>query len=170
MVDWKMKSGVSQSLSTRRPQPHSTCSYLSLNTNCSNSCSYTKTILLQKNYLIYTKEPAPTLCFNSMPRLSSQVNRENFCLQWTSLIYLTLTQEKVVYWMNQYLNKKLPRGYQYADQRDRWRVDITAQDNYTTWLLRHYNIESTNRKSVPYFAVNLMVAKSMGWVVETSSN
>ena len=72
--------------------------------------------------------------------------------------------------MNQYLNKKLPRGYQYADQRDRWRVDITAQDNYTTWLLRHYNIESTNRKSVPYFAVNLMVAKSMGWVVETSSN
>lgn len=48
-------------------------------------------------------------------------------------------------------------------------MDIQAQDN-TTWLLRHYNTGSMNRKNVPYFAVNLMLAKSMGWVVEKSSN
>ena len=72
--------------------------------------------------------------------------------------------------MDQDLNKKLPTGYQFADINDRWRVDITAQDNDTTWLLRHYNIDSTNRKSVLYFAVNLMLAKRMGWVVEKSSN
>ena len=77
---------------------------------------------------------------------------------------------KVVRWMDQDLNKKLPTGYQFPDNNDRWRVDITFQDNNTTWLLRHCNIHSTNRKSVPYFAVNLMLAKRMGWVVEKSSH
>ena len=77
---------------------------------------------------------------------------------------------KVVRWMDQDLNQKLPTGYQFADDNDRWRVDITAQDNNTTWLLRHYNIDSTNRKSVPYLAINLMLAKRMGLVVETSRN
>ena len=77
---------------------------------------------------------------------------------------------KAVRWMDQDLNKKLPRGYQFADNNYRWRVDIQAQDNNTTWLLRQYNIDSTNRKSVPYFAVNLMLAKRMGWEVEKSSN
>ena len=77
---------------------------------------------------------------------------------------------KAVRWMDQDLNKKLPTGYQFADNNYRWRVDIQAQDNNTTWLLRHYNIDSTNRKSVPYFAVNLMLAKRMGWEVEKSSN
>ena len=74
-----------------------------------------------------------------------------------------------VRWMDQDLNKKLPTGYQFADNNDRWRVDIQAKDNNTTWLLSHYNIDRTNRKSVPYFAVNLMLAKRMGWVVEKSS-
>lgn len=78
--------------------------------------------------------------------------------------------EKVVRWMNHDLNKRLPTGYRFADDNDRWRVVITAQDNYSSWLLRHYNIDSTNRKSVPYFAVNLMLGKCMGWVVEKSSN
>ena len=77
---------------------------------------------------------------------------------------------KVFHWMHQDLNKKLPTGYQFADNNDRWRVDLFAQDNYTTWLLRHYNIESTDRKSVLYLAINLMIAKRMGWVVETASN
>ena len=76
----------------------------------------------------------------------------------------------VVRQMDQDLNKKLPTGYQFADSNDRWRVNIAAQDNNTTWLLPHYNIDSTNRKSVPYLAVNLMLAKRMVWVVETSSN
>ena len=63
--------------------------------------------------------------------------------------------------MDQDLNKKLPTGYQFADNNERWRVDLFAQDNYTTLLLRHYNIESTDRKSVPYLAINLMIAKRM---------
>ena len=77
---------------------------------------------------------------------------------------------KAVRWMDQDLNKKLPTGYQFADNNYLWRVDIQAQDNNTTWLLRQCNIDSTNRKSVPYFAVNLMLAKRMGWEVEKSSN
>ena len=40
--------------------------------------------------------------------------------------------EKEVHWMNQDLNKKLSTSYPFADDRDRWRVYITAQDNYTT--------------------------------------
>ena len=67
-------------------------------------------------------------------------------------------------------NKKLPTGYAFEDNDDTWRIDVSAQDNYTTWLLRHYNIDSTNRKSVPYLAINLILAKQMGWVVETASN
>ena len=46
---------------------------------------------------------------------------------------------KVVRWVDQDLNKKLPTRYQFADNNDRWRVDTTAEDNNTTWLLRHYN-------------------------------
>lgn len=68
---------------------------------------------------------------------------------------------KVVRWMKQDLNKKLPTGYKFADNNDRWRVDITAQDNNTTWLLRRYNIDSTNRKSVSYSAANLMLFYSL---------
>ena len=77
---------------------------------------------------------------------------------------------KVFRWMAEDLNKKLPTGYQFEDNHDRWRIDVSAQDNYTTWLLRHYNIDSTNRKSVPYLAINFIIAKQMGWVIETASN
>ena len=77
---------------------------------------------------------------------------------------------KVFRWMAQDFNIKLPTGYQFQDNHDRWRIDVSAQDNYTTWLLRHYNIDSTNRKSEPYLAINLILAKQMGWVVETASN
>ena len=72
--------------------------------------------------------------------------------------------------MEQDLNKKLPMGYEFEDSNDRWRIDVSAQDNYTTWLLRHYNIDSTNRKRVPYLAINLILAQQMGWVVETANN
>ena len=77
---------------------------------------------------------------------------------------------KVFWWMEQDLNKKLPTGYEFADSNDNWRIDVSAQDNYTSWLLRHYNIDSTNRKSVPYLAINLILAQQMGWVVETANN
>ena len=77
---------------------------------------------------------------------------------------------KCMRWMEQDLNKKLPTGYEFADSTDNWRIDVSAQDNFTTWLLRHYNIKSTNRKSVPYLAFNLILAKQMGWVVETANN
>ena len=77
---------------------------------------------------------------------------------------------KVFWWMEQDLNKQLPTGYAYEDDTNRWRLDISAQDNYTTWLLRSYKIDSTKRKSVPYFAINLILAQQMGWIVETASN
>ena len=39
---------------------------------------------------------------------------------------------KVFRWMAQDLNKKLPTGYAFEDSNDRWRIDLSAQDNYTT--------------------------------------
>ena len=56
---------------------------------------------------------------------------------------------KVFWWMQQDLNKQLPTGYAYEDDKNRWRLDISAQDNDTIWLLRSYKIDSTKRKSVP---------------------
>ena len=77
----------------------------------------------------------------------------------------------VFWWMQQDLNKQLPTGYAYEDgDDDRWRLDISAQDNNTTWLLRSYKIDSTKRKPYPYFAMNLILAQQMGWVKETASN
>ena len=96
----------------------------------------------------------------------STTDKTDFCDASTGFEFFG----KVVRLMDQDLNKKLPTGYRFADNNDRWRVDITAQDNNATWLSRDDNIDSTNRKSVPYFAVNLMLAKRMGWVVEKSSN
>ena len=49
-------------------------------------------------------------------------------------------------------------------------MTITDEDNYTTWLLRFTNIDPTNQKSVPYFAINLLLAQRMGWIKETASN
>ena len=46
---------------------------------------------------------------------------------------------------------------------------ITIGEKYM-FLLKIYNIDSTNRKSVPYLVINLIIAKQMGWVVETASN
>ena len=66
--------------------------------------------------------------------------------------------------MEQDLNKKLPTGYAFQDSNDTWRITVSAEDNYKSWLLRHYNIKSSNQKSVPY------LAQQMGWVVETARN
>ena len=77
---------------------------------------------------------------------------------------------KVFRWMEQDLNQQLPTGYAYADANDVWRMTITAEDNNMTWLLRFTDIDSTNQKSVPYFAINLFLAQRMGWIKETASN
>ena len=96
----------------------------------------------------------------------SKLNKSDLPEASTGFEFLT----KVFRWMEQDLNKKLPTGYKCEDNKDRWRTDLSPQDNYTTWLLRHYNIDSTNRKSIPYLSINLMIAKQMGWVVEETSN
>lgn len=49
-------------------------------------------------------------------------------------------------------------------------MTITAEDNYTIWLLRFTDIDPTNQKSVPYFAINLLPAQRMGWIKETANN
>ena len=77
---------------------------------------------------------------------------------------------KVFRWMEQDLNQQLPTGYAYTDALDFWRMTITAEDNYTTWLLRFTDINPTNKKSVPYFAINLLLAQRMGWIKETASS
>ena len=77
---------------------------------------------------------------------------------------------KVFRWMEQDLNQQLPTGFAYTGPPDCWRMTITDEDNYTTWLLRFTNIDPTNQKSVPYFAINLLLAQRMGWIKETASN
>ena len=77
---------------------------------------------------------------------------------------------KVFHWMEQDLNQQLPTGFAYTGPPDCWRMTITAEDNYTTWLLRFKNIDPTNQKSVPYFAINILLAQRMGCIKETASN
>ena len=77
---------------------------------------------------------------------------------------------KVFRWMEQDLNQQLPTGFAYTGPPDCWRMTITDEDNYTTWLLRFTNIDPTNQKSVPYFAINLLLAQRIGWIKETASN
>ena len=73
-------------------------------------------------------------------------------------------------WMEQDLNKQLSTGYAFKDDKNEWRLNISAQDNYTSWLLQADKIDSTKMKRVPYFAINLILAQQMGWVVETARN
>ena len=77
---------------------------------------------------------------------------------------------KVFRWMEQDLNQQLPTGLDYTGPTDCWRMTITDEDNYTTWLLRFTDIDPTNQTSVPYFAINLLLAQQMGWIKETASN
>ena len=77
----------------------------------------------------------------------SKLNKSDSPEASTGFEFLT----KVFRWMEQDLNKKLPTGYKFEDNKDRWRIDLSPQDNYTIWLLRHYNIDSTNRKSIPIY-------------------
>lgn len=72
--------------------------------------------------------------------------------------------------MEQDLNQQLPTGLDYTGPTDCWRMTITDEDNYTTWLLRFTDIDPTNQTSVPYFAINLLLAQQMCWIKETASN
>ena len=51
---------------------------------------------------------------------------------------------KVFRWMEHDLNQQLPTGYAYTGPLDVLRMTITAEDNYTTWLLRFTDIDPTN--------------------------
>ena len=75
---------------------------------------------------------------------------------------------KVFRWMEQDLNRQLSTHYSYADAVESWRLTITAEDNYTSWLLRHSDIDPTKQKSVPYFAINFVLAQRMDWIKETA--
>ena len=77
---------------------------------------------------------------------------------------------KVFRCMEQDLNQQLPTHYLYAGAGDVWPMTITAEDNYTTWLLRFTDIKPTNQKRFPYFAINLFLAQQMVWIQETASN
>ena len=70
---------------------------------------------------------------------------------------------KVFGWMEQDLNQQLPTGYAYTVPLDVWQMTITAEDNYTTWLLRFTDID-------PPTAINLLLAQRMGWIKEKASN
>ena len=133
MVDWKVESWVSQCIFTWSPKPYSTCGYLSL--ICSNSFSYPntpKTVLLQKLSNLY-KRTSTDIMFQQYDKAfkSSQSRDVTFFVRSTSLNCLTPTQD-LNFLKRRFVGrikistKKLPIGYQCANDRDRWRGDITA--------------------------------------------
>ena len=72
--------------------------------------------------------------------------------------------------LEQGLMKKLPTGYRFTYGSDRWITNFPLQDGNTSVLLRHYNIDQKNRKNTPYFAMNLKLPESMGWVIPLTSS
>jgi len=79
--------------------------------------------------------------------------------------------KKVVFKMDQDMNEKLPVGWAYYDSRNNgWRIKFESTYYNTRWQLTHSYIDSTSNKPSPYFAVNLVLAENMGWVVATSEN
>ena len=60
--------------------------------------------------------------------------------------------------------EKLPTGYRFTDGTNRWIPEFSIQNN-TSLQLRHYQIDPKKRKTKAYFAINLKMAESMGWVV-----
>ena len=125
-------------------------------------------LFLTDLYFISTKVAIPIFYFNNMPKRSATINRKRFCPNSENQICkmppMILNLWAVFRWMEQYLNQQLPTGFAYTGPPDCWRMTITAEDNYTTWLLRFTNIDPTNQKSVPYFAINLLLAQRMGWI------
>ena len=67
------------------------------------------------------------------------------------------------------LLEKLPTGYHFTDGTNRWIPEFSIQDN-TSLQLRHYEIDPKKSKTQPYFAINLKLAESMGWIVPVTRN
>ena len=168
-------------LGIANPIPHVVSSHVSSSVTIHHNTLPTKPFRLRSLYNLYRGSTTDILfqqyakAFNSSQpgvsnssqsrELLSQLNKPDLPDASNGFDFMS----NVFRWMEQDLNKKLPTGYAFENTKDRWRLDISAQDNYTTWLLRSYKIDSTKRKSVPYFAINLILAQQMGWVVETAS-
>ena len=77
--------------------------------------------------------------------------------------------ETVYQRLQQDLLDKLPTGYRFTDGTNQWISEFSIQDN-NTLRLRHYKIDPKKSKTQPYFAINLKLAESMGWVVPLSQS
>ena len=60
--------------------------------------------------------------------------------------------------------EKLPTGYRFTDGTNRWIPEFSIQNN-ASLQLRHYQIDPKKSKTKAYFAINLKIAESMGWIV-----
>ena len=176
MVTRKMESGLASLFlpGVSNPIPHVVTSHTSSSLTVNHGTKPTKPFWFRSLLHLY-KGTNTDIMFQQYAKASKSTQSQEFLsqLKKADLPDATTGFEflyKVFRWMEQDLNKKLPTGYAFEDSNDRWRIDLSAQDNYTTWLLRHYNIENTNRKSVPYLAINFILLKQMGWVVETGNN
>ena len=77
--------------------------------------------------------------------------------------------EAVYQRLQQDLLDKLPTGYRFTDGTNRWIPEFSLQEN-NTLRLRHYKIDPKKSKTQPYFAINLKLAESMGWVIPLSQS
>ena len=72
--------------------------------------------------------------------------------------------ESVYQRLLQDLLEKLPIGYHFTDGTNRWIPEFSIQDN-ASLQLHHYQIDPKKSKTKAYFAINLKLAESMGWIV-----
>ena len=71
--------------------------------------------------------------------------------------------------LQQDLLQKLPAGYRFSDGTNRWVPEFSFPES-NSLQLRHYQIDPKKRKTYPYFAINLKLAESMGWVIPLSQS
>ena len=90
----------------------------------------------------------------------STIKKDQLPLFKTGVLFFEAVYQR----LQQDLLDKLPTGYRFTDGSNRWTPEFSIQDN-NSLRLRHYKIDPKKSKTQPYFAINLKLAESMGWVV-----
>ena len=92
--------------------------------------------------------------------LISTIKKQQLPLLKTGVLFFEAVYQK----LQQDLLDKLPAGYRFSDGTNRWIPEFSLQES-NSFQLRHYQIDPKKRKTQPYFAINLKLAESMGWVI-----
>ena len=97
--------------------------------------------------------------------LISTIKKRQLPLYETGVLFFEAVYQK----LQQDLLDKLPAGYRFYDGSNRWIPEFSLQGT-NCLRLRHYQIDPKKSKTQPYFAINLKLAESMGWVIPLSQS